>query len=489
MHDDGSGLGGLASQSSDDRRSSMASVDGAGVIKQRSLKSLKPSKSRNGRPVKCSCSKSKCLKLYCDCFSVKKFCDGCTCKDCQNTESNRDEVERNRALVLKRQPKAFDKKFVAADGELAVEVQEKEGAKHARGCNCARSKCLKNYCECFQMNIACSEKCKCTGCANPNGCKPDAPAGAEPNIHPRVHVDHASVPAELRGLGHDSDLSSVGLTGVPGLAGLGDQLAMLSPDFDGLGHHHHDHHDHHRHSIGALPIAGAGVAMMSPGEQLHPTMMDMPPIMAPVAPSRLSSDGGPSMNVSDDYLHDLQSIPSLPSSQGADSRRESAGSTSSLPGPLMQQHPAISTAASTAAAFHAAASANPIALVPIAQPPTNLLLSAANPPPPPVTTAAPPPLGHDTSISALQCEEQLSFEGRDAGLLLDASPDTTGTGGYHMGRPSLLSERGGTSSMSPMDTGLVWNEPAALQCNETLDAAVEAKPAQLGAAGRRRRCG
>lgn len=34
----------------------------------------------------CNCKKSKCLKLYCECFAAELFCDGCNCTDCQNTE-------------------------------------------------------------------------------------------------------------------------------------------------------------------------------------------------------------------------------------------------------------------------------------------------------------------------------------------------------------------------------------------------------------------
>ena len=36
-------------------------------------------------PEKCSCSRSKCLKLYCECFAKQGFCsDKCGCKDCFN---------------------------------------------------------------------------------------------------------------------------------------------------------------------------------------------------------------------------------------------------------------------------------------------------------------------------------------------------------------------------------------------------------------------
>jgi hypothetical protein len=41
---------------------------------------------RGGSPCRrCSCKKSKCLKLYCECFMAQVYCDGCQCTDCLNT--------------------------------------------------------------------------------------------------------------------------------------------------------------------------------------------------------------------------------------------------------------------------------------------------------------------------------------------------------------------------------------------------------------------
>jgi len=40
---------------------------------------------KGGLPVKpCHCKKSRCLKLYCECFARRAYCDGCKCTGCAN---------------------------------------------------------------------------------------------------------------------------------------------------------------------------------------------------------------------------------------------------------------------------------------------------------------------------------------------------------------------------------------------------------------------
>lgn len=55
----------------------------------------------------CNCSKSQCLKLYCDCFANGEFCQDCTCKDCFNNLENEDERQRAIKMCLERNPNAF----------------------------------------------------------------------------------------------------------------------------------------------------------------------------------------------------------------------------------------------------------------------------------------------------------------------------------------------------------------------------------------------
>lgn len=43
---------------------------------------------------KCTCSKSKCLKLYCECFANGQVCGiDCGCKDCCNNEESPDIIQ------------------------------------------------------------------------------------------------------------------------------------------------------------------------------------------------------------------------------------------------------------------------------------------------------------------------------------------------------------------------------------------------------------
>lgn len=56
---------------------------------------------------RCNCTKSQCLKLYCDCFAAGEFCSNCNCKDCLNDLQNEDERQKAIRACLERNPYAF----------------------------------------------------------------------------------------------------------------------------------------------------------------------------------------------------------------------------------------------------------------------------------------------------------------------------------------------------------------------------------------------
>lgn len=83
------------------------------------VRPMAPSNNGNG----CSCKKSKCLKLYCACFSNSILCRAdCKCDGCLNSseESQKKEnaIQAARKSVLDRNPKAFDDKV--GQGDLGV---------------------------------------------------------------------------------------------------------------------------------------------------------------------------------------------------------------------------------------------------------------------------------------------------------------------------------------------------------------------------------
>ena len=105
----------------------------------------KENNKKKGTPKRspCNCKKSRCLKLYCECFAAERFCQGCNCIDCGNTPENADERERAIKDTRAKNSKAFQNRFSVENPQGAKSKQKV----HNMGCKCKKSACLKKYCE------------------------------------------------------------------------------------------------------------------------------------------------------------------------------------------------------------------------------------------------------------------------------------------------------------------------------------------------------
>ncbi len=110
-------------------------------------------KDSNTREEGCNCRSTGCLKLYCQCLRAGKMCVDCNCSGCENHQHSK--VRKDKiAIIEKKHPQIF------------VLQNEKVKLSNKKGCNCRRSNCQKNYCECHQFGLKCSDACKCVQCKN-----------------------------------------------------------------------------------------------------------------------------------------------------------------------------------------------------------------------------------------------------------------------------------------------------------------------------------
>jgi hypothetical protein len=95
---------------------------------------------------KCKCDKSKCMKKYCDCFNNAEFCNPaqCKCLNCENYKENE---------LWDIEP-------------LEKDLSNESNSNTPMFCNCTKSNCKKQYCECFKNKLKCNNLCRCIKCYN-----------------------------------------------------------------------------------------------------------------------------------------------------------------------------------------------------------------------------------------------------------------------------------------------------------------------------------
>ena len=120
------------------------------------------------RKTKCNCKKSGCLKMYCDCFRQKGYCEDCNCVGCMNTPQFASARIQAMQTIKVKNPLAFESLVVVKPSKLKENenIANVFKPQHIKGCRCKRTNCRKKYCECFQLGVMCGPDCVCTGCQN-----------------------------------------------------------------------------------------------------------------------------------------------------------------------------------------------------------------------------------------------------------------------------------------------------------------------------------
>uniref|UniRef100_A0A8C0GSA8 Protein lin-54 homolog n=1 Tax=Chelonoidis abingdonii TaxID=106734 RepID=A0A8C0GSA8_CHEAB len=72
---------------------------------------IMPSEPANRPRKPCNCTKSLCLKLYCDCFANGEFCNNCNCTNCYNNLDHENDRQKAIKACLDRNPEAFKPKI------------------------------------------------------------------------------------------------------------------------------------------------------------------------------------------------------------------------------------------------------------------------------------------------------------------------------------------------------------------------------------------
>lgn len=107
----------------------------------------------------CNCSKTKCLKLYCQCYRMGLPCHHlCKCVNCENVPG----IERKQHPKGKKYKLSMDQENILGEEDSGEELT----------CSCKMSFCEKSYCPCNKNGQGCGPKCKCFNCKNKFGIRP-----------------------------------------------------------------------------------------------------------------------------------------------------------------------------------------------------------------------------------------------------------------------------------------------------------------------------
>ncbi len=110
------------------------------------------------RQVWCRCTKSKCLKLYCSCYSSGMSCTPfCSCVGCENTSGSG---------IENHHPSCNCVGCKSVKIETTLKVVQGVPSEESQSCSCKNSRCLRLYCKCFQSGSFCNSSCRCVECLN-----------------------------------------------------------------------------------------------------------------------------------------------------------------------------------------------------------------------------------------------------------------------------------------------------------------------------------